>query len=205
MIALSVPMIRQLQLFEVDKVEAPCVRQRVVVDKEERRRRREARRQFQARLKLLPCLESVLVGEEPIVTPTGVRQSLPPLSTTTAVKPDQTFDHDAAGVPERALTRAERKAIREQQRELRRDRGEKRRVRQIFSLQDVDAEWISEKDLAAMDAEIERAAREVQRNWSDNERRKRRKGLNSDEKDPDEHWLPMFVSVMENHSHEGSE
>ncbi len=171
------------QLFLFDPVDVPLPRVRPVVDKELRRRRKLARERWQASVRILPVIEL-------FISSGGEKGAYSPL--------DPRPEHES-----QPLTRAEKI---EKRRRLKANRkADKPKVKTIFTLCDLLPEWIRDEDLAAMDAEIERARAEVQACWSDNERRKRLRGINADERDPLEHWTPPFAPVCGGNDNNGDD
>lgn len=180
MIAAS-PTMTKIQLFLFDPEDVPRVRVRAPVDKELRRRRREARERYLASLNLLPAVAIFFETDGQVCHVPGVAGA---------------NTSGGAGDPsDRELSRIERLERRTAQRALRKSKDEKRRAKAIFALWDQHPDWLNQDAVRRMDAEISRATEEVQRLWSPNERRKRSRGLNATEKDPLEHWTPAVANV----------
>lgn len=161
-------MATQLLLFDAGEVRK--VRRSFAIDTETRRKRRAARERFREASRFLPSIEAFLASGGVVGAHT----------------PERVAD-------DRELTREER--LRERKALKANRKAHKARARRIFALCDLRPAWIGEREIELMDREIERAAAEVQRLWSDNERRKRRLGLNASERDPNERWTPPFVSL----------
>lgn len=159
----------QLMLFDAGEVRK--ARRSFGVDIEARRKRKAARAKFIESSRMIPAIEMFVTSGGDV----GAWEPSPP---------DR---------PDRELTRRERLALRKALKANR--KSQKARARRIFALGDLRPDWIGKTDIELMDREIRRAAEEVQRLWSENDRRKRHLGLNVTEQDPNEHWSPPFASI----------
>lgn len=161
-------MATQLLLFDAGEVRK--VRRSFAIDADTRRKRRAARTKFLESSKLLPSIAAFIAsgGMVGAHTPESIES-------------------------DRKLDRLDR--LRERKKLKANRKSQKPRARRIFALCDLLPQWIGEHDMKLMDEEIERAAAEIQRLWSDNERRKRMLGLNASEKDPNERWTPPLASL----------
>lgn len=157
----------QLTLFDAGEVRK--ARRAFAVDVEARRKRREARAKFIESSRMIPAIEAFVASGGEV----GAWEPSPP--------------------EKRDLTRRERLELRKALKANR--KSQKARARRIFALQDLRPDWIGKTDIELMAREIQRAAAELQRLWSENERRKRQLGLNASERDPNEHWSPPFASL----------